>query len=64
MVDENKLPAIDLTQIAMQMEPVAPPLYNPDGTLNWALNSLGTATWGNPLVYNLYQNYNNTTKTF
>lgn len=32
------------------LSPVAPALYNSDGTLNWALSPFGDATWRNPLT--------------
>lgn len=60
--DDNHLPNTDLTRVAINLEPVAPPFYNPDGTLNWALNASGASTWENPLVYTLYQDYSNITK--
>jgi TonB-linked SusC/RagA family outer membrane protein len=56
MYDVNQLPntlSEDLTAYAMQLAPNAPPLYNNDGTLNWALNPAGKSTWrypGNPLA--------------
>jgi TonB-linked SusC/RagA family outer membrane protein len=60
MADNNLLPSNDLTNTALTLPPDAPPLYNSDGTLNWALNSLGNNTWNNPLTY-LYQRYQNKT---
>ncbi|MES2328761.1 MAG: SusC/RagA family TonB-linked outer membrane protein [Bacteroidota bacterium] len=57
--DHNSLPGIDLTQYVF-LAPVAPALYNPDGTLNWAPNpnASGNSSWVNPLAqqYNLYDN--------
>lgn len=59
MVDNNFLPTVDLTSVALELPPDAPPLYNSDGTLNWALNASGTSTWPassnsvNPLAYTL-----------
>jgi len=50
LVDDNRLPAVDLTRVAIGMEPLAPPLYNPDGTLNWMLNAVGSSTFPNPLA--------------
>jgi len=62
--NQNELPASsDLTQTAILLEPVAPPLYNPDGTLNWAPNAAGTSTWANPLANLENTNYSNTTKS-
>ncbi len=52
MADKNKLINDDLTKFAVQLAPVAPPLYNIDGSLNlWAENSSGNSTWSNPLIY-------------
>ncbi|MBO9201408.1 MULTISPECIES: SusC/RagA family TonB-linked outer membrane protein [Niastella] len=62
MVDENKLPGVDLTQRAILIEPVAPALYKADGTLNWQPNSEGKSTWENPMVYSLYRNYTHNTR--
>jgi TonB-dependent starch-binding outer membrane protein SusC len=61
MIDHNRLPNIDLTQSAITLEPVAPSLFNPDGTLNWAQTTTGTSTWQNPLqfLYNKYKIDNN-----
>jgi len=56
LFDINKLPSGDLTPSALRLAPVAPPLTNPDGSLNWAPNSLGNTTWANgihPLVYTI-----------
>jgi TonB-dependent starch-binding outer membrane protein SusC len=60
--DENKLPSVDLTAQALLLEPVAPPLFKEDGSLNWAPNAAGTSTWTNPLVNLLSSDFNNTTK--
>lgn len=62
MYDRNHLLSDDLTEKAILFAPVAPPLYNPDGSLNWAPNASGSSTWENPLVYTLSNEYNNTTK--
>nr|WP_307735097.1 SusC/RagA family TonB-linked outer membrane protein [Chitinophaga nivalis] len=43
MVDDNRLPNYDLTG-NIYYPPVAPQLYNKDGTLNWQ-----NSTWENPL---------------
>ncbi|WPV67821.1 SusC/RagA family TonB-linked outer membrane protein [Chitinophaga sp. LS1] len=51
MVDDNRLPLINLATAALYLSPVAPPLYNKDGTLNWALKSDSTSSWRNPLNY-------------
>jgi TonB-linked SusC/RagA family outer membrane protein len=61
MLDDNRLPGVDLTQSANQLEPVAPALYNADGTLNWAPAANGTSSWNNPLVSVLYRKYSNKT---
>lgn len=60
MLSKSKLPSADLTQKAIMLEPVAPPLYTSDGQLNWALNSAGTATFDNPLA-SMYAKYENST---
>lgn len=49
------LPAGNLAQY-ITMAPNAPPLFDAEGDLNWALNSTGAATWVNPLQY-IYQPY-------
>lgn len=41
--DNSNLPSTDLTNL-LNTPPDAPPVYNPDGTLNWA-----NSTWNNPL---------------
>ncbi|MCC8424296.1 SusC/RagA family TonB-linked outer membrane protein [Mucilaginibacter sp. UR6-11] len=50
--DDNKLPQTDPTFLASFSAPNSPPLYNPDGTFNWAPNSQGSSTWpfGNPVA--------------
>lgn len=48
--DNNQLPADNFTSKAIQLPPDAPPLYNPDGTINWAPNAQGVSTW--PLALN------------
>lgn len=51
-IDNNHLGAYNFTQMAMQLPPNAPAMYNPDGTLNWEPNTQGISTWpgqnGNP----------------
>jgi TonB-dependent starch-binding outer membrane protein SusC len=59
---QNHLPGTDLTRQAVLMEPNAPPIYNEDGTLNWAPNISGSSTWQNPLTYTVNSDFNNTTK--
>jgi len=44
-VDDNQLIAQDYTTNAIRLSPVAPPVYNTDGSLNWA-----NSTWENPLA--------------
>jgi TonB-linked SusC/RagA family outer membrane protein len=61
LIDDNRLPGLDLTQNALSFEPVAPQVYNPDGSLNWATNASGTSTWNNPLVY-VHKPYKNKTR--
>jgi len=58
LLDNNKLPSIDLTSVAGTLAPDGPNLYNQDGTINWMQNSSGKSTWTNPLSY-LYNKYNN-----
>jgi len=60
LLDNNRLPSADLTQSAVQTEPVAPSLYNADGSLNWALTPSGRTTFVNPLA-NQLKEYNNKT---
>ncbi|TXJ29049.1 MAG: SusC/RagA family TonB-linked outer membrane protein [Chitinophagaceae bacterium] len=61
MVDNNRLPSADITEFAVLAEPNAPPLYLPEGELNWELNEAGSATIINPLVgkYAFYENKTN-----
>ncbi|MFY0254156.1 SusC/RagA family TonB-linked outer membrane protein [Chitinophaga sp. 30R24] len=54
--DINKLPQVDLTNTALLLSPDAPPLYNADGSLNWAQVN-GISTWTNPLAQQLYNRY-------
>jgi TonB-linked SusC/RagA family outer membrane protein len=54
MVDQKNLPGYDITTF-LNTAPDAPPLYNPDGSLNWA-----NSTWTNPLAYTK-TSYNGTT---
>ncbi|HET6996091.1 MAG TPA: SusC/RagA family TonB-linked outer membrane protein, partial [Chitinophagaceae bacterium] len=63
MYDQNHLPGVDLTSKAVYLEPVAPPLYNENGTLNWAPNVDGNSTWLNPLAYFENSDFNNTTRS-
>jgi TonB-linked SusC/RagA family outer membrane protein len=64
MLDQNGLPGLgDLASTAILLEPVAPSLYNPDGTLNWAPNAAGTSTWTNPVANVAHSDFINTTKS-
>jgi TonB-linked SusC/RagA family outer membrane protein len=58
VTDNNRLPYLDLTTQAYTLAPDAPSLFNADGTLNWASNSVGNSSWTNPLAQlsNKYQN--------
>jgi TonB-dependent starch-binding outer membrane protein SusC len=62
MIDDNHLPSVDLTNIAVRYAPDAPALYNKDGSLNWGLDSsVAYLVQANPLVYtlNTYSNKTN-----
>ncbi|HEX4850221.1 MAG TPA: TonB-dependent receptor plug domain-containing protein, partial [Puia sp.] len=53
LIDNNKLPSTDLTNIAITLAPDAPELYNSNGSLNWEPISSGSSTvstWANPLA--------------
>ncbi|THU39500.1 SusC/RagA family TonB-linked outer membrane protein [Niastella caeni] len=62
MYNQNHLPGVDLTQSAVLLEPNAPPLYNENGTLNWAPNAAGRSTWINPLATTYSRDFTNDTK--
>lgn len=47
--DKNTVQPTDLVNMALYLSPDAPPLYNIDGSLNWAPNSRGGGTWQNPI---------------
>jgi len=49
--DNNNLPQIDYTQYIL-LPPVAPALYDANGSLNWQVKD-GTATWNNPFANNV-----------
>lgn len=52
LLDNNNLPGIDLTNEAITLAPDSPPLYNLDGSLNWAPNASGASTFiYNPMAY-------------
>lgn len=62
MANINKLPAEDYTSYALNLPPIAPSLYNADGSLNWAPDPVtGNSTWYNPLSrqYNLFETKTN-----
>jgi len=59
--DNNQLPQGDPTSsIVLSLPPDAPPLYNPNGSLNWQEYN-GAGSWSNPLaIFNRsYQNKTN-----
>jgi len=60
-LDDNHLPANDLTVQALQLAPDAPALYNSDGSLNWAPDANGSSSWTNPLAMNYTVYHNKTT---
>ncbi|MEP7372282.1 MAG: SusC/RagA family TonB-linked outer membrane protein [Chitinophagaceae bacterium] len=43
--DNNKLSGVDFTEQAVLLAPVAPAMFNEDGSINWAPNSSGGSTW-------------------
>jgi TonB-linked SusC/RagA family outer membrane protein len=49
VVDNSVLPTADLTS-QINLAPDAPPLYDTNGNLNWAVVN-GNATWTNPIAY-------------
>lgn len=53
---DNRLPSVDVTEPGVLLPPVAPPLYDDAGNLNWA-----NGTWDNPIA-GLYQPYNTRTQ--
>jgi TonB-linked SusC/RagA family outer membrane protein len=61
LIDDNHLPNADLSSFAVQLAPVAPALYNPDGSLNWSLDENGNSTIDNPLAFYTYGKYKNKT---
>jgi TonB-dependent starch-binding outer membrane protein SusC len=58
LVDNNRLPETDFTNAALTLAPDAPAPYNKNGSLNWAPDSTGAATWNNPYAA-IYQTYAN-----
>lgn len=61
MADDNQLPQVDLTSLALQLPPDAPPLYTTSGALNWDPLPTGAQSWTNPLGGVLYHTYQNQT---
>lgn len=62
MVDENRLPQVDLTMPSLYLQPDAPEPFNPDGSLNWMPDpATGMSTWFNPYA-RLLAVYKNKTK--
>jgi TonB-dependent starch-binding outer membrane protein SusC len=59
LVENNHLPVMNYTTLAMQLAPDAPPLYKSDGTINWAPSPSGFSSWslavGNPAASLLQQ---------
>ncbi len=55
--DNNVLPRIDITANALELAPDAPPLYNSNGKVNWAINNSGTATFTNNPAYSASGEY-------
>ncbi|WP_159451613.1 SusC/RagA family TonB-linked outer membrane protein [Pedobacter africanus] len=62
-VNGNGVPGTDLTKAALFLAPNAPPLYNEDGTLNWAPNASGSSTFDNPLTETAYRAYEHAVKS-
>ncbi len=59
--DKNTVQSEDFSTDRLELPPDAPPLFNPDGSLNWAPLVPGqTGTWTNPYS-NLNVKYNQTT---
>ena len=59
LIDDNRLPGTDLTGDAISLAPDAPPLYNSDGSVNWAPDASGTSSFiVNPaaVILNTYIN--------
>jgi TonB-linked SusC/RagA family outer membrane protein len=61
VVDKNTVQSQDLTNTAILLPPDAPPIFNTNGSLNWAPLTPGqTGTWTNPYS-NLYLKYQGNT---
>ena len=52
MKDNNQIGSYDFTDQAVKLAPIAPALYNSDGSVNWAPNANGVSTWniGQPIA--------------
>ena len=52
LVNHNLLSGRDLTTLALQLPPDAPPLYKADGSINWAPGLSGSSSWpgANPIA--------------
>lgn len=61
MFDVNHLPSYDPTLNATQLVPDAPPLFNKNGSIDWALDSSGNTTFSQNPMYLLF--YPDTKKT-
>ncbi len=46
----NRLPSYDPSKTAYSLSPVAPALYNADGTFNWQPDASGRSSWTNPMA--------------
>jgi TonB-linked SusC/RagA family outer membrane protein len=55
--DNNRLPKTDLTSDAINLVPVAPALYTPDGNINWAPDESGTSTFFSNPIGHVFDKY-------
>lgn len=65
--DQNLLPPTDLTSVASRLPPIAPPLLNADGSLNWAIDPSGYSPWASsshPFSSILLSNYEIKSRVF
>ncbi|WP_291914617.1 SusC/RagA family TonB-linked outer membrane protein [Chitinophaga sp. CB10] len=60
LFDSNKMLNGDATGSAYRLPPNAPPLYNSDGSINWAPDINGNSSWTNPLA-SKYTGFSNNT---
>lgn len=51
MNDLNHLPSTNVVNLALELAPDAPGLYQSDGTLNWQPDASNVDSWINPLAY-------------